>query len=240
MNGETLKCEAICLAVHPFSRTSHVVNWLTPNGRVDTVVKGAVRPKSAFLGQYDANYTCEIVYYTRGTGGLHALRACAPLVMREYLRTDYRAALMAEYYRYLAAQLAPLGREAQRSYRLLGDALDALASATDAVRRVTQLVRVELQALDLAGIRPDFMQFPPEVAWAPFALETASFAATDAGHCVRISRQTADFLKNTDNFHENINIPLDAARVIGVFYAFHLDCATDVRRTVLREIAKSQ
>ena len=57
MAGETGKSEAICLDIRPWSRTSHVVEWLTPHGKIRTLVKGAVRPKSAFLGQYDLNYT---------------------------------------------------------------------------------------------------------------------------------------------------------------------------------------
>ena len=55
MAGETIKTEAICLDIRPWSRTSHVVSWLTPMGKVSTVVKGAVRAKSQFLGQYDLN-----------------------------------------------------------------------------------------------------------------------------------------------------------------------------------------
>ena len=49
MAGETTKTEAICLDIRPWSRTSHIVRWMTPEGPVTTVVKGAVRPKSAFL-----------------------------------------------------------------------------------------------------------------------------------------------------------------------------------------------
>ena len=40
MAGETIKTEAICLDVRPWSRTSHVVSWLTPSGSVATVGKG--------------------------------------------------------------------------------------------------------------------------------------------------------------------------------------------------------
>lgn len=105
MAGETVKCEAICLDVRPWSRTSHVVAWLTPHGRIVTLVKGAVRPKSAFLGQYDLNYTCELVYYARSRGDLHALRECAPICLRAELRGDYRALALAGHFRRLAADL---------------------------------------------------------------------------------------------------------------------------------------
>ena len=88
MAGETVRTGAICLDIRPWSRTSHVVSWLTPTGKVATVVKGAVRAKSQFLGQYDLNYTCDIIYYARAKGELHALRECVPLEMREGLRGD--------------------------------------------------------------------------------------------------------------------------------------------------------
>ena len=75
MAGEIIKTQGIVLTVHPWSRTSHIVTWLTPDhGPVTTLVKGAVRPKSAFLGQYDLFYTCDLLYYARATADLHALR----------------------------------------------------------------------------------------------------------------------------------------------------------------------
>ena len=74
MAGEIIKTTGTVLAIHPWSRTSHVVAWLTPDhGVVSTLVKGAVRAKSAFLGQYDLLYTCDLLYYARASGDLHAL-----------------------------------------------------------------------------------------------------------------------------------------------------------------------
>ena len=50
MAGEIVKTQGIVLAVYPWSQTSHVVTWLTPDhGPVTTLVKGAVRAKSAFV-----------------------------------------------------------------------------------------------------------------------------------------------------------------------------------------------
>ena len=106
MAGETVKSEAICLKIIPWSRTSHVVFWLTPAGRVASVVKGAVRPKSAFLGQYDLNYTCEIVYYAHARGNLHPLRECLAVDLRAELRADYRVLVLCEYFRETVGELA--------------------------------------------------------------------------------------------------------------------------------------
>ena len=95
---QILRTEAIALRVSPFSRTSHVVTWLSPeHGRLATVVKGACRPKSAFLGQYDLFATCELLFYRRDHDGAHAIRECSPLEPRDELRDDWRRVTTASY-----------------------------------------------------------------------------------------------------------------------------------------------
>ena len=127
MAGETVGSRATCLSIVPWSRTSHVVSWLTPSGRVTTVAKGAVRPKSWLLGQYDLNYTCDILYYARARGEVHALRDCAPVERRDALRGDFRALALAGYFRRLAAEFAPQGSDCEAWHDALVEALDALA-----------------------------------------------------------------------------------------------------------------
>ena len=245
MAGETIKAEAICLDIRPWSRTSHVVSWLTPTGKVATVVKGAVRAKSQFLGQYDLNYTCDIIYYARAKGELHALRECVPLEMREGLRGDYRKLALAGYFRRLVAELAPMGEECRAWYGRL------LASLSSLVPHVDDLVRFELAVLRLSGLAPDFGRFEDIASasrgdrdgtgkeWLPFSLDAGVFGSNE-GRCIRISRDVAEYLASGAKNAKNPQIPLDAARVIGVFYQFHLDCASDVRRMVLEMISSSK
>ena len=233
MAGETIKTEAICLDIRPWSRTSHVVSWLTPTGKVATVVKGAVRAKSPFLGQYDLNYTCDIVYYARAKGELHALREAVPVELREELRGDYRKLALAGYFRRLVAELAPMGEECRAWYGLLRRGLGDLRPKTE------DLVRFELEVLGLSGLKPDFSKFDKNAEWSAFSLETGSFG-TNEGRCIRVSRDVADYLAGGAKNARNSQTPLDAARVIGVFYQFHLDCASDVRRTVLGMISSSK
>ena len=233
MAGETVKTEAVCLDIRPWSRTSHVVSWLTPMGKVATVVKGAVRAKSQFLGQYDLNYTCDIVYYARAKGELHALRECVPAEMREELRGDYRALALAGYFRRLVAELAPMGEECGAWYELLRRNLEDIRPKTE------DLIRFELEVLGLSGLAPDFSKFDKNAEWSAFSIETGAFGATE-GRCIRVSREVAEYLANGAKNAKNSQTPLDAARVIGVFYQFHLDCAVDVRRTVLEMISSSK
>ncbi len=220
MAGETVKTQAVCLGIRPWSRTSHIVSWLTPAGRVVTSVKGAVRPKSAFLGQYDLNYTCEIVYYARGSGDIHALRECVPLLRRDGLRADYRRLVLAEYFRQLAAALAPGGPECAEWLGLLAGALDALGDPSDETPNLARLLDFEMRTLALAGLSPELSGAALELRG-----ERSIPVSGEVLVCLR------DPLRE-----KNLKILLDAARVIGVFYSFHVDCASDVRRTVLKVI----
>jgi len=250
MAGETVKTPAVCLAIRPWSRTSHVVAWLTPAGCVTTVVKGAVRPKSAFLGQYDLNYTCEILYYARAKGDVHALRECTPTDRRDALRGDFRALALADWFRRLALDLAPTGPDAAAWFELMEKSLDGLGSLGGlggldglevwrfGISRVVQrpnaqtpkrlnylqhLLAYELAVLKLAGLAPEF------------GSENGVFHLRGERN-IPVSAEVMQCLGNPAD-EKNPKIVVDAARVIGVFYAFHLDCAPDVRRTVLRMIS---
>jgi DNA repair protein RecO len=244
MAGETIKTRAVVLDIRPWSRTSHVVTWLTPEaGIVATPVKGAVRPKSAFLGQYDLNYTCEIIYYARGRGDVHALRECVALKTREALRDDYRSLALAGYFRSLAASLAPFGAECEAWSELLENSLDGLAEGASGAAEnsaagalVERMVAFEKRVLELCGLEPDFSGYDKNADWSPFSVETGRFC-DNGGRLMRISLETAQYLDGSRKFTENTSTPLDAARVIGVFYQFHLDCASDIRRTVLKMIS---
>ena len=238
MAGETIRTDAICLDIRPWSRTSHVVTWLTPVGKVATVVKGAVRPKSAFLGQYDLNYTCDILYYARAQGELHALRDCVPLDLRESLRGNYRALAMAGYFRQLVGELAPSGPDCRPWYDLLSSTLSTLSTSSTLSTPSTPstLVLFELRVLELAGLKPDFSGYDRQADWSPFSIETGTFA-DESGRCVRLSREVSEWLSHPERPAKNSQIPLDAAWVIGVFYKFHLDCPSDARRAVLGMIS---
>ena len=230
MAGETIRTTAICMAIRPWSQTSHVVTWLTDSGRVTTLVKGAVRPKSAFLGQYDANYTCEILYYARARGELHALRECSPINRRDALRSDYRALALADYFRKTAGELTPDGPDAAEWLKLLGDALDGLTARTDksTTESLRRLLTFELAVLELSGLMPNLAN---EAENTVFQLR--------GERRIPVSREVLECLRSPAT-EKNLKILVDAARVIGVFYTFHLDCASNVRRTVLRMICNNE
>ena len=217
--SEIVKTEGICLSIHPWSRTSHVVVWMTPAGKLTTVVKGALRPKSFFLGQYDLNYRCEILYYVRSRGETHPMRECYPLDARDNLRDDWRALALASYFRALVGALAPAGQDAEAWYRLLDKALAADAGT------LRELLVFELKALALAGLKPEI-----ESVDGAFALR--------GERRLPVSPEVVAWLRRPDDPRADEKFLLDAVRVIGVFYILHVEFAADVRRNVITMISK--
>ena len=227
MAGETAKTEAICLRIAPWSRTSHIVTWLTPGGPLSTLVKGAVRPKSSFLGQYDLNYTCEIIHYLHGRSELKPLRECRPTALREPLRDDFRRLALAGYVRWLVERLAPQGPDAADWFALADRTLDRLATRDDdSPALVADLLDFEIAALRLAGLAPEV-----EAGSGAFHLrgERRIPVSAAVAAAIRAPRTVRDS-----------KILLDTARAIGVFYAFHLDLALDTRRNVLKLICTNE
>jgi len=151
------KTQAVVLRVSPFSRTSHVVTWLTPEfGNLATVVKGACRPKSSFLGQYDLYYTCELLFYARERNGLHIARECSPLNMRTALRTNWRASACASYLCDLVSRVSVRGHQ-HEIYDLTVGALDSLC-ADGASSQF--LFWAELKLLECLGLSPQLNKCP--------------------------------------------------------------------------------
>ncbi len=89
---------AIPLACHPYSSTSQIVHWLTRHhGKISTLLKGAMRPKSPFLGEYDLFCTSELLYFAKSGRTLHTGKECAMLQRRDAFRSDWRAMQAASY-----------------------------------------------------------------------------------------------------------------------------------------------
>ena len=223
MAGETAKTKAFCLSISPWSMTSHIVTWLTPAGKITTSVKGAVRPKSAFLGQYDLNYVCEIVYYVNSQSDIHALRECTPLELNDALRKSYKELLVAEHFRAITSALAPAGPDAEEWYDLLHCAIINIQNAENLL---SELISFEISALKLMGLSPE--------------IEAQSGAFSLRGERkIPVSAQTAACIKNPRN-EKNLQILVDASRVIGVFYIFHLDEPPKTRRHVIQAIQQKK
>lgn len=222
------KTEAVVLRVTPFSRTSQVVGWFAPRlGRMSTLLKGALRQKSPFLGQCDLFYTCEIVFYSRGHRHLHILKECCPLVLREEFRSSWKACACASYFTDLLWRICPPGAPPGTLYRLLSDSLDAAAAPTAAPALVFWF---ELQILRALGLAPQLAACA-SCGGRIDTEATLSFAAAAGGVlCRSCSRQSG---------RRGIGIPLDSAALLRVWQecpsphaAPRLACSEGQRRVV--------
>jgi len=174
------RTEGIVLRIGPFSRTSHVVTWLTPDrGRLVTINKGARRPKSDFLGRYDLFQTCELLYYERERNGLHICRECVPLHARSAFRTAWRATACASYVADIVWRVSLHGPHHESLYHLVQCSLDALCQA-DAV--LPLLFWFELRLAGVLGFAPHLHSCPS--CGARHAMPAAAVFSPEGGGLV--------------------------------------------------------
>jgi DNA repair protein RecO len=146
-----LKDNAIALRMHPFGNTSRIVVWLSQtHGKLATLVKGSQRERSAFLGQYDLFYTCELLFYAREQRNLHILKECYPLELRASLRSDWRACAVASYAAGALDRAMPIGPAPAGLYALLASTLDRLAARSPGPAFIPRFELLLLQELGLA------------------------------------------------------------------------------------------
>ncbi len=261
-NTLLLKDHALCLNVRPFSKTSHMVTWLTEHhGRVTTPIKGAQRPKSAFLGKYDLGYTCELIFYARSRGdGVHNIRECSPLHLREALRNHWRRGVAADYACDLTLRTAQPGLANPVLFRTLSELLDTLG-ACPAHQVTLALLWFEARLLDALGVLPD-LTCCPHCAPTPrhlFSVEEGFFICEHRPS--RLARPPTvtlhDDLLQLFDFFRGIPLPtllsealtstrtddlgrpepfpgiFGLRRILGLFLTAHLDLLPGPRRTTL-------
>ena len=233
MAGETQKTTALVLDIRPWSRTSHVVTWLTPErGPITTLVKGAVRPKSAFLGQYDLFYTCELVYYVRTKGELHAIRETSPVYAREHLRGRFRATALASYASYLVKEHCPHSSEAAEWHGFLCAFLDGLEGDFDFGRKIVSL---ETAFLEMAGLSPDFTGADFSAETVPFSIDLGR--AGEGSKTVRLPSGAARLVSEGCECSDCVFNAADvtaAIRFLGLFMRYHIDMPPEIRRNTLQ------
>lgn len=149
-----LRDEAVALRILPYGNTSRIVIWLSPtHGKLATLAKGSQRDRSAFLGQADLFYTCEILFYARETRHLHILKECVPVETRTAFRSSWRACAAASYAAGLMDRAMPFGPAPAGLFRLIEETLDRLASRPPGP---AFLPRFELLLLHELGLSPQW------------------------------------------------------------------------------------
>jgi DNA repair protein RecO (recombination protein O) len=120
-----IRAIGIPLAIYPYSSTSRIVHWLTRHhGKVSTLLKGALRPKSPFLGEYELFSTSELLYFHQRPNTLHTAKECALLQARKTFRTDWRAMQAASYLAALFNKTTPDEAPQPGLFELLEELLD--------------------------------------------------------------------------------------------------------------------
>lgn len=253
-----IQTQATVLQIRPWSKTSHMVTWLTPDyGRIVTSVKGACRPKSAFLGQYDLFYTCDLLFYRRDHEGVHAIRECVPLGLRTPLRNHWRAAVAAAYLADLTGRVTVGHQESAPLFDSFNRALDFLTENPEKPAR-SLILWYESHLLMNLGLTPDLALcpqcHPQERRWLRFSLPSGRFLcehrsqAAPGEATLALHRDVQSLLLELGQaetpleaehlFRElaskknasSPNLLFGISRFLGMFIAFHLDAPSAVRR----------
>lgn len=92
------RATGVILRTQPLTETSLIVNWLTREaGRVQTVAKGARRPKSPFHGRLDLFFVADFSFQRSRRSDLHTLREIQLRGFHGGLRTDIERLHQAAY-----------------------------------------------------------------------------------------------------------------------------------------------
>ncbi len=146
------RTEALALRILPVSETSRMATWLSPDGGLlVTLMKGACRPKSPFLGQAEVADTSELLYYARDRNGVHIARECARLTRRSDVWPSWREYVAAEYVCWWLLKTGVAGRCHDGVYRLAQDALDHASRHRAGIEFAWQW---ELRLLKALGLAP--------------------------------------------------------------------------------------
>ncbi len=136
----------------PFSETSRIVTWLTMDfGKITTIIKGSQRGKSAFLGQYDLFYSCELLFYLKTYHGVHVVKECSPLKMRAPFRARWRRTACASYFSDIVSRISPVHAAHLELYLLLDAALDVFSECDPSF---AGLFWFELRLMEVMGLAP--------------------------------------------------------------------------------------
>lgn len=143
----------IILRTHRFSETSLIVRWLTPDlGRVATLARGALRPKSAFRGRLDLYYLAQIAFTSSRRSTLHSLKEISLLETFEGLRHTYTALENAAYATRLVEKITETDTPLPGIFELLEAFLRLACHPPTSHLHVAEF---ELRLLEWSGQAPD-------------------------------------------------------------------------------------
>ena len=248
-----VKTTGIVLRLDPFSKTSQIITWLTPDhGRMVTLAKGAKRRQSLLLGQYDLFHTCEFLFYESARGSMGILKECCPIKLRESLRDDWRACMAASYLCDMLNHLTPSGAAQTGLYDFADVALDFLSGhgASSAIVHWH-----EIKLLHLLGFAPqlstclkcgrnDFSPFPSvSISFPRGGILCPDCHANQPSPGIKITHDALSMLRIWQTSSSPILAKRTACtaqqselveRILGRFLDYHLD-TSPLSRTIMME-----
>ena len=144
----------IILRTQPFTETSLIVQWLTPNfGRLATVARGARRAKSPFAGKLDLFYESDFSFSRSRRGELHTLREVGLRQTHSALREDILKLRQAAYAATFIVQTTEAETPLAAVFELFQNFLETVAGREPSPQVIFAF---ELKMLRELGLGPDW------------------------------------------------------------------------------------
>jgi DNA repair protein RecO (recombination protein O) len=143
----------LILRTRPLTETSLIVQWLSKDfGRIDTVAKGARRPKSPFRGKLDLFYEADFSFVRSPRSELHTLREVSLRETNAALRQELGRLRQASYAAVLIKQTTEKDTPLPRVFELLRGLLGEL---TQRAPQAQTILAFEMKLLQELGQKPD-------------------------------------------------------------------------------------
>lgn len=147
------RAHGLVLRTRPFTETSLIVHWLTPEfGRLGTVAKGARRPKSPLRGKLDLFYLADFSFQRSRRSELHTLREVGLVETHADLRRELGHVRQASYAAALIEQATEKETPLPVVFELMRGFLEVLPQHPPEPQTVFAF---ELKLLDELGLQPD-------------------------------------------------------------------------------------
>ncbi len=146
----------LILRTRRLTETSLIVHWLTPNlGRIATVAKGALRPKSPFRGKVDLFYFADFSFMRSRRSELHTLREVSVRETYPAIRRELGRLQQASYAAALVEQVTETETPLVEIFELVQKFFDVLGSTSP---QSHLLFAFELKLLAELGLEPDLAE----------------------------------------------------------------------------------
>jgi DNA repair protein RecO (recombination protein O) len=103
-----------------FSETSLIITWFSDRlGKIKTIAKGALRPKTNFAGKLDLFFHCDLLISISIRSEIHTLREATILDAYDGIRKGYLKTCVAAYFVELIEKVTELDHPSPDIYQLL-------------------------------------------------------------------------------------------------------------------------